>query len=92
MEHTLGPDDPRVRDRAYRIWEDEGRPDHRHLDHWAQAAREIEEEDRRNSGGPPGRPHVNSPEAGLAVPDDAAARNQREAAEHLGRSSVPSEG
>lgn len=87
MEHNLGPNDPRVRERAYQLWEQEGRPDHRHLDHWAQAVREIEEEDRRNSGGP----HVNSPEAGLAVPDDATARNQREAAAHLGQSSVPSD-
>lgn len=87
MEDTSGPDDPRVRERAYRLWEEEGRPDHRHLDHWAQAAREIEEEDRRNAGGP----RVNSPDAGLAVPDDAAARNQREAAAHLGQSSVPSD-
>ncbi|MBK1836411.1 DUF2934 domain-containing protein [Azospirillum sp. YIM B02556] len=88
MEHTPDADDPRVRERAYRLWEQEGRPDDRHLDHWAQAVGEIEDEDRRNSGGP----RVNSPDAGLAVPDDAAARNQREAAEHLGQSSVPSDG
>ncbi|MBP2300261.1 DUF2934 domain-containing protein [Azospirillum picis] len=82
MEHTLGPDDPRVRDRAYEIWEREGRPDDRHLDHWTQAAREIGEEDRHNAGGP----HANGPDAGLQAPDDAAARNQREAADHLGQS------
>ncbi|PWC75713.1 DUF2934 domain-containing protein [Azospirillum sp. TSH64] len=87
MEDTSGADDPRVRERAYRLWEEEGRPNDRHLDHWAQAAREIGEEDRRNAGGP----RVNSPDAGLAVPDDAAARNQREAAAHLGQSSVPSD-
>lgn len=87
MEDTSGADDPRVRERAYRLWEEEGRPDDRHLDHWAQAAREIGEGDRRNAGGP----RVNSPDAGLAVPDDAAARNQREAAAHLGQSSVPSD-
>ncbi|ALG70647.1 hypothetical protein VY88_06025 [Azospirillum thiophilum] len=88
MEHTPGPDDPRVRERAYQLWEQEGRPDDRHLDHWAQAVRDIEEEDRRNGGGP----RVTGPDAGLAVPDDAAARNQREAAQHLGQSALPSDG
>ena len=32
-----------VRDRAYAIWEDEGRPDGREQAHWIQACREIGE-------------------------------------------------
>jgi hypothetical protein len=32
----------RVRDRAYAIWESEGRPDDRHADHWTQAEQDLE--------------------------------------------------
>jgi hypothetical protein len=30
-----------IRERAYAIWEDEGRPEGRHLDHWLRAEAEI---------------------------------------------------
>jgi len=30
-----------VEERAYALWEGEGRPDGRHLDHWLQAEAEI---------------------------------------------------
>lgn len=30
-----------VRARAYAIWEDEGRPEGRHLDHWRRASDEV---------------------------------------------------
>jgi hypothetical protein len=33
-----------VQHRAYAIWEDEGRPDGRHLEHWQQALTQIERE------------------------------------------------
>lgn len=36
----------RIRDRAYRIWLDEGQPEGRYLDHWIRAKREVEEEER----------------------------------------------
>jgi len=35
----------RVRRRAYRIWEEEGRPNGKDKKHWERARREIEEED-----------------------------------------------
>lgn len=35
--------DEKLKARAYAIWEQEGRPDGRHLDHWQRAAREIED-------------------------------------------------
>jgi hypothetical protein len=35
----------RIRDRAYRIWLDEGQPEGKYLDHWLRAKREVEEED-----------------------------------------------
>ena len=33
-----------IRERAYRIWLDEGRPEGKWLDHWGRARREVEEE------------------------------------------------
>jgi hypothetical protein len=35
----------RIRERAYFIWEEEGRPAGRHLEHWERARVHIEEED-----------------------------------------------
>ena len=35
----------RVRERAYRIWEEEGRPIGKDKEHWERARKEIEEED-----------------------------------------------
>ena len=37
------PDDA-IRERAYRIWLDEGRPHGRHDDHWLRAKSELESE------------------------------------------------
>jgi Protein of unknown function (DUF2934) len=31
----------RIRERSYQIWEQEGRPEGRHLDHWIQAEHEL---------------------------------------------------
>ncbi|WP_129793836.1 DUF2934 domain-containing protein [Sphingosinicella sp. CPCC 101087] len=39
----------RVKQRAYEIWEQSGRPSGRHDDHWDQAQRELEEEDQGRS-------------------------------------------
>ncbi len=36
--------EPRVRERAYMMWEQEGRPDGRSVDHWPTAKRELEAE------------------------------------------------
>lgn len=35
----------RIRERAHQLWEREGRPSGRELDHWEQASREIDAED-----------------------------------------------
>ena len=40
----------RIRRRAYEIWEQEGRPDGREVDHWLRAAREIADEEGRGEG------------------------------------------
>ncbi len=34
-------DEDRIRERAHRIWEEEGRPHGRHEEHWQRARREI---------------------------------------------------
>lgn len=34
----------RIRERAYRMWEDEGRPDGRDKEHWERARAQVEEE------------------------------------------------
>lgn len=72
MEHITGKDDPRIRARAHALWERDGRPQGRHIDHWQQATREIAEEDA-----------ALGPDAGIQVPDNASERTLREAAELL---------
>lgn len=34
-------DDDRIRKRAHEIWEEEGRPEGRHSEHWEQAVRDV---------------------------------------------------
>jgi hypothetical protein len=41
----------RVKQRAYEIWESEGRPSGRHDDHWNRADRELGEQDQGRSSG-----------------------------------------
>lgn len=43
-------DENRIRQRAYEIWEQEGRPEGRHAEHWEQACRECERDDASNLG------------------------------------------
>ena len=31
----------RIRERSYQLWDQEGRPEGRHLDHWLQAEQEL---------------------------------------------------
>jgi hypothetical protein len=38
----------RIRERAYQLWEQEGRPEGRHMDHWLQAERELATENAMN--------------------------------------------
>jgi hypothetical protein len=49
--------DERIRARAHRLWEEEGRPSGRHNEHWQRACDEIDAE-MRNSGGRTGIPQV----------------------------------
>jgi len=42
--------DQRIRDRAYQLWEREGRPHGQHDEHWRRAAAEIEAEENPKAG------------------------------------------
>jgi hypothetical protein len=39
----------RIRTRAYELWESEGRPEGREVDHWLKAAQELADEQERAS-------------------------------------------
>lgn len=64
-----------VRERAYRIWESEGRPHGRDLDHWLQAERELaaaaepgaDARSRRATGTAPKKRGASRSRAGAAV-------------------------
>jgi hypothetical protein len=43
IEHPDPTLEEKIRSRAYRLWEDEGRPDGRHQEHWSAAEREVAE-------------------------------------------------
>jgi hypothetical protein len=47
-----GDDKQRIRERAYELWEREGRPHGRHVDHWVQAERESGGEGAEGLGRP----------------------------------------
>jgi Protein of unknown function (DUF2934) len=53
----MGEETERVRSKAYEIWEHEGKPDGRALDHWLEAERQVlgqaadgDQQDRKGSG------------------------------------------
>jgi Protein of unknown function (DUF2934) len=41
--HGLEPDEHAIRERAYAIWVEEGKPDGRAVDHWLRARWELEQ-------------------------------------------------
>ena len=55
VEGENAMDDNRIRERAYEIWEQEGRPEGRHAEHWERACRDC--------GQPNPNPDVRAPEA-----------------------------
>jgi hypothetical protein len=46
-----GKRDEKIRNRAYGIWEREGRPQGRHEHHWHQAIREVDDESADDKAG-----------------------------------------
>src|SRR5690349_3820536 len=67
-------DEHHIRQRAYEIWEREGRPDGRHDEHWAMARQEIEKGRTLAPAAPEdASPTVAAPDDGGATPGEAAA-------------------
>lgn len=40
----------RIRERAYKIWHEEGQPEGREIEHWDRAEKDIEDEDSSGNG------------------------------------------
>jgi hypothetical protein len=65
--------DQAIRERAYRIWEQEGRPEGRHADHWHQAAGELHEGiDAESAQGGQGDTELTQTDQAEATAADAA--------------------
>ena len=67
--------DQKIRQRAYEIWEREGRPDGNHGEHWDRAAREIDEQEAAPAGSPTGTGDMGSAGPGGLSTGSAARRN-----------------
>ena len=39
----ISPPEQDIKARAYAIWEEEGRPEGKHLEHWTRAAQELDD-------------------------------------------------
>lgn len=62
------PSEEAIRDRAYAIWEREGRPQGRERDHWLQAAWELSgEAAKAAAASEPAKPAKPSPRGGKGV-------------------------
>ncbi|NTJ66561.1 DUF2934 domain-containing protein [Agrobacterium rhizogenes] len=64
MNNDENENEDKRRERAHRIWEEEGRPEGRHLDHWQRAEEQHERTEQeaesptgQESGDPTARDH-----------------------------------
>lgn len=73
----------RIRERAYRIWEEEGRPQGRDLEHWEQARFLVGLEDNAEAGKLP-NPVVTDREKGRTTPSPPEPIEPIEALENQG--------
>ena len=69
----MGNLEDRVRQRAYQIWEEEGRPEGREAEHWRRAEVEVEES-RNRTLSPRGTPKIPEVEAPGAAPPGGVAK------------------
>jgi Protein of unknown function (DUF2934) len=83
MEMEMDEDTERVRSKAYEIWEHEGKPDGRALEHWLEAERQVlgqtgdgDQQDSKGSG----------PSANEGEGNRTAARQYNEAQQRFVRS------
>ncbi len=58
-----------IRERAFRIWQEEGRPDGQHLRHWAEASAQVAE-DRARLVRPAGPDQMQTPPEGWDIVDE----------------------
>lgn len=65
-----------IRERAYAIWEGEGRPADRAEAHWLRAEAEMTREEVRSGGGSAGAPQRAAPSAKKRSPAAAPARHR----------------
>lgn len=79
-----GYDDDKIRERAYSIWESEGRQDGRHDEHWQRAEAELNGDASEISQSIPDRDTINrepaASEDGLENDDEPPARSGQRAA------------
>ena len=61
-----------TRERAYQIWEEEGRPEGREVDHWLQAESELHESVSATDTQPDGGPRRAEDDPAEATATDAA--------------------
>ena len=71
-----GISESEIRKRSYHIWEREGRPDGRHLDHWLMAQAELDAEEKAK-GRAPGRTAKVSSKAGGAAKSAVNAKSAK---------------
>jgi hypothetical protein len=76
----------RIQLRAFQIWEQEGRPEGRHMEHWRQAEQQIEVEFRV---GFPDATGDEDPDSYLSSSDSAGAAADRSRAEKNADASTP---
>jgi hypothetical protein len=92
---VTGEEEQRIRDRAYFIWEQEGRPQGRELDHRLRAEAEIATERSRESGAAKSKPaqHIHGddsePRASARQAAEALFTPQREGTKRLSRVRKP---
>jgi hypothetical protein len=70
-DQQVGPSEERIRQRAYEVWESEGRSGDPQ-DHWYRAERELAEAQQEQSA-----PKPESPASGMASPGMAQVGNQK---------------
>jgi len=75
-------EETRIRERAYAIWEREGRPEGRHGEHWDQACQELAGE-TSVGGAAPGVNPPPGPDSGVQNPPSASEQHLREAADRM---------
>ncbi len=78
VEMLMDDREQQIRDRAYAIWQREGRPEGRERDHWNEAMRELEDE-RKSGGGHGSRAGAETGEAATAGTDEAKPTGRKKA-------------